>query len=394
MSNHALKSDVPSLSDLSVLLVACADGPAASAFLSDLHSATCGALLCSLEPQALANVLGLLGDAGCTALFADLADVPDVLTTLAAAIATLSAPHVAPSEAGGKLSPVSKVTIAKAKAAAVGRAYKSTGDLESPDLSAIAESKLAAELSDYGIEQAEKRGSEDLAFAKLLESAKGHGATCGASALKKDAVKWAQTVGDKMFLPVAVLLDLELCEFGKDGEPTAPEFPRRADSAPLLVEYVGLANIAIKAAQQKALASLPKDAPSKQRSAVCKGARNTIGMQVKRQLKKYGVKVNLQTGDYSECDIEGGATAAEKATKAVVGAFGKSSDGALAGLLALDGAAWSAMLHFVCSEQLLRDRLASEAQNASLSAMAIGNAIKAKATDDAARAAKKLEGVQ
>jgi hypothetical protein len=359
--------------------------------LSDLHGATCGALLCSLEARPLADLLGKLGEQGCAALFAELADVPDVLPTLGATIGTLSAPHVAPVDVAGKLSPVSKVTIDKAKAAAVGRAYKSTAELDIPDLSALAASKLAAELSDYGIEQAEKRGAADVAFAKLLKSARSHGATCGASAHKKDAVKWAQTLGDKMFLPVAVLLDLELCEFGKDGEPTAPDFPLCADSAPLLVEYVGLANIAIKAAQEKALESMPDDAPAKQRSAACKGARNVIVTRIERQLKKYGVKVNLQTGDYSECDLDGGATTAEKATKAVVGAFGKSADGAHAGLMALDGAAWSAMLHFVCSEQLQRDKLAREAQNASLGAMAIANAIKAKATDDAARAAAKLD---
>jgi hypothetical protein len=334
-------------------------------------------------------LLGKLGESGCATLFAELADVPSCLTTLGATIDTLSAPHVAPAESGGKLSPVSKVTIDKAKAAAVGRAYRSTEENTIPDLSAIAESKLAAELSDYGIEQAEKRGAADVAFSKLIKSARSFGATCGASALKKDAVKWAQTLADKMFLPVAVLLDLELCEFGKDGEPTAADFPLCADSAPLLVEYVGLANIAIKAAQEKALDSLPDDAPAKQRSAVCKGARNVICTRVKRQLEKYGVAVNLQTGDYSECELDGGATKAEKATKAVVGAFGKSTDGALAGLVALDGASWSAMLEFVTAEQANRDRLAHEAQNVSLSALAIANAIKAKATDDAARAAAK-----
>jgi hypothetical protein len=77
-----------------------------------------------------------------------------------------------------------------------------------------------------------------------------------------------------------------------------------------------------------------------------------------------------------------------------VGAFGKSPAGALDGLKALDGAAWSAMVEFVTTEQAKRDRMAREAQNASLSAMSIANAIKAKATDDAARAAKKLEGVE
>jgi hypothetical protein len=391
MNSQAKWSQTASLSDLAATLAACPDGASLQDTFSSLHSSEIGAVLCSLEPLPLAALLGKLGETGCAALFAELADEADVLPALRAKFDTLSAPHVAPVDVGGKLSPVSKVTIDKAKAAAVGRAYKATADVAIPDLSAIAESKLAAELSDYGVEQAEKRGADDVAFAKLVKSARSHGATCGASTHRKDAVKWAQTLGDKMFLPVAVLLDLELCEFGKDGEPTAADFPLCADSAPLLVEYVGLANIAIKAAQEKALESMPDDATAKQRSAACKGARNTIGMRIERQLKKYGVKVNLQTGNYSEVDLEGGATTAEKATKAVVGAFGKSTEGALVGLAALDGAAWSAMVEFVTTEQAKRDRTAQEAQNVSLSALSIANAIKAKATDDAARAAAKLD---
>jgi hypothetical protein len=45
----------------------------------------------------------------------------------------------------------------------------------------------------------------------------------------------------------------------------------------------------------------------------------------------------------------------------------------------------------VTTEQAKRDRTAQEAQNVSLSALSIANAIKAKATDDAARAAAKLD---
>lgn len=397
MSNaQAQRSNSPSLSDLAVDLAACTDGAAASAFLSTLHSATCGALLCSMQPQPLADLFGKLGESGCAALFAVV--TKDVLSTLAATVDTLKAPHVAPTDAGGKLSPVSKLTVTNAKAAAIGRKYKSTADLESPDLSAIADSKLAAELSDYGIEQAEKRGADDVAFSKLVKSAQAHGATCGAAAHKKEAVKWAQTLADKMFLPVAVLMGFELCKFGADGEPTADEFPRCADAAPLLVEYVGLANIAIKAAQAAALATLGNEAygatGAKMRSAVCKSARNTIGMRISRQLDKYGVAVNLQTGDYSETELADGPSAADKACKAVLGAFDKAPAGALDGLKALDGAAWSAMVEFVTTEQAKRDRMAREAQNASLSAMSIATAIKQKATDDAARAAKKLEGVE
>lgn len=391
-NNQAQRSNSPSLSDLAVDLAACTDGAAASAFLSTLHSATCGALLCSMQPQPLADLFGKLGESGCAALFAVV--TKDVLSTLAATVDTLKAPHVAPTDAGGKLSPVSKLTVTNAKAAAIGRKYKSTADLESPDLSAIADSKLAAELSDYGIEQAEKRGADDVAFSKLVKSAQAHGATCGAAAHKKEAVKWAQTLADKMFLPVAVLMDFELCKFGKDGEPTADEFPRCADAAPLLVEYVGLANIAIKAAQTVALQSMPESATAKQRSAACKSARNTIGMRISRQLDKYGVAVNLQTGDYSETELADGPSAADKACKAVLGAFDKAPAGALDGLKALDGASWSAMVEFVTTEQAKRDRMAREAQNASLGAMSIANAIKQKATDDAARAAKKLEGVE
>lgn len=390
MNNQAQRSnDLPAnIPDLVVLLSALDIDFEVKAFLSELHPATIGAVLCALEPQALANVVYMLGEADCAALFESLSDLPDVLTTLADHISQL-APHVAPTDAGGKLAGVSKATADRAKAAAVGRKYQATASLESPDLSAIADSKLAAELSDYGIDQAEKRGAADPAFSTLVKSARGHGATCGASVHKKDAIKFAQALADKMFLSVAVLL--ELVDLDKAGEPTDSEFPCCADAPRLLVEYVGLANIVIKAAQEKALESMPEGATAKQRSAACKGARNVTCMQVKRQLDKYGVSVNLQTGDYSECELEGGATKAEKACKAVVGAFDKAPAGALEGLALLDGASWAAMVEFVTGIQAKRDRMAREAQNASLSAMSIANAIKAKATDDAARAQAKLD---
>jgi hypothetical protein len=390
MSNLAQRSDSPSLSDLAVDLAGCADGAAASAFLIDLHGATCGALLCSLPAQPLADLFGKLGESGCSAVFATLSN-PAVLPTLAATIETLKAPHVAPTdEVGGKMSGISKATVVKAEAAAIGRAYKATA-LESPDLSALADSALAAELSDYGIEAAQQRGAKEPAFKAQVDNALSHGATCGASTHRKEAVKWAQAVADRMFLSVAVLLELECCEFDKAGEPTAADFPCCADSAAMLVEYVGLANISIKAAQEKALATMPKDATAKQRSAACKGARNVIVTRVTRQLKKYGVAVNLQTGDYAEGELAGGATKAEKACKAVVGAFDKSADGALDGLKALDGASWAAMVAFVTAEQGKRDQVARGLQNVSLGAMALANAIKAKATDDAARAAAKKD---
>jgi hypothetical protein len=343
-----------------------------------------------MPAQPLADLFGKLGESGCAAVFATLVN-PAVLPTLAATINTL-APHVAPTDAvsGGKLAGISKSTAVKAEAAAIGRAYKATA-LESPDLSALEASALEAELSDYGVEAAQQRGAKEPAFKAQVDNALSHGATCGASTHRKEAVKWAQALADRMFLSVAVLLELECCEFDKAGEPTAADFPCCADSAAMLVEYVGLANISIKAAQEKALETMPKDATAKQRSAACKGARNVIVTRVTRQLKKYGVSVNLQTGDYSEGELAGGATKAEKATKAVVGAFDKSSEGALSGLAALDGAAWAVMVAFVTAEQAKRDMVARGAQSVSLGAMALANAIKAKATDDAARAAAKKD---
>jgi hypothetical protein len=381
MSNQALRSDsqTDNIPDLVVLLSALDIDLEVHAFLSELHPVTAGAVLCGLEPQALANVLAMVGAAGCAVLFEALADQPAVLDTLQTMLDTLQAPHVAPDlVADGKLAAVSKSTVEAAKAAAVGRKYEATADLESPDLSAIAESKLDAELSDYGIEQAQKRGAEEPAFQELVSGAAKHGAVCGVSAHKKEAIKFAQNLADQMFLPVAVLLGLDCCcKFGADGEPTNTEYPRCADAPRLLVEYVGLANISIKAAQEAVLAQ-GKFANAKQRSAVAKSARNTIAMRIKRQLDKYGVSVNIQTGNYCEIELECGPTKSEKAYKAVLGAFEKSTEGALDGLLALDGKAWCEMFAFVQDVQAKRDRVAREAQSASLGAMFLSNAIKVR----------------